>query len=249
MIAYSFRYNASNQKEIVVRSLFFMTILYIFSKLWASTQFSDPFLHSKMLWYLEITEIIILSIPLIQVEIENDIRSGDIIYHLLKPVTYLWLKIADAVGAFLFRFLILTVVGVPFCFYLSDYLPPLSTLCITTSIASLAGLVLVLFHISIGLTAIRLEDSSPIYWIWQRSSFLFGGMLLPLSYYPWYLQYISYSLPFAALLYNPARLMLHFCLEDCLIALVGIVLWGCIAYIVAAWLYRLLLRSLKVNGG
>ena len=249
MTAYSVRYNASNQKEIVIRSLFFMAILYIFSKLWAATTFSDQLLHSKMLWYLQFTEIIILSIPAIQVDIENDIRSGDIVYHLLKPVTYLWLKIADAVGAFLFRFLILSIVGAPFCFYLSNYLPPLHTLFITSFLAALAGLVFILFHITIGLTAIRLEDSSPVYWIWQRSSFLFGGMLLPLSYYPWYLQYISYVLPFAALLYAPARLMLYFCLEDCLIALIGIVFWGCIAYLCATWLFRRLLYSLKVNGG
>lgn len=249
MTLYSLFHNGKNRKEIFVRSLFFIAILYIFSKLWQATQFSNQANQQLMVWYLMITELITLSIPLIQVDIENDIRSGDVVYQLLKPVNYLWLKISDSIGAFFFRFFTLMLIAIPFCTYLSGTFPSILFLTASLLTAVLAGLVFILFQTAIGLSAFKLQDSTPLFWIWQRSSFLFGGMLLPLDFYPWYLKSISFCLPFAALLYSPARLILDFNIEFFFIAIGGIFFWGFIAMILSRCLFFSLLKSLKINGG
>lgn len=249
MIYFSVIHNGSNHREIIVRSLFFMVILFIFSKLWQLTQFEGPKDQQQMVWYMAITEMILLSIPLVYVDIENDIRSGDVVYQLLKPVNYIVLKLSDSIGALVFRFFILAAIALPFCTYLSGYTPPLLLLAKTLFCALLAGLVFVIYHIMIGLTAFKLQDSSPIYWIWQRSGFLFGGMLLPLDYYPWYLKKICAFLPFSALLYKPANLILHYSVSEYGSVLLGLLFWGAVGAIGMNCLYILMLKSLRVNGG
>jgi ABC-2 type transport system permease protein len=249
ILFYSFLHNGKNRKEILVRSLFFITILYIFSKLWQATQFSSASNPQTMIWYLSVTELIVLSIPLIQVDIENDIRSGDIIYQLLKPINYLGLKIFECIGAFLFRFIVLTLISIPFCTFLSGYTPPLSLLCSVYLIAGVSGLVFILFHMTIGLLAFKLQDSSPLFWVWQRCSFLLGGLVIPLDFYPTFLRKIAFFSPFASLLYAPARLIIELNVEKVLFVLAGLLFWGSIALFLASWLYSRMLKSLKVNGG
>jgi len=249
MIFFSVVHNGNNRKEIIVRSLFFMVILYIFSNLWKITQFSNEADHHLMVWYLAVTELIMLSVPLVQVDIENDIRSGDVVYQLLKPVNYLFLKLADSLGALIFRFLVLAVITVPYCTYLSGFTPPPLLLAGTLLSALIAGIVFVIFHMMIGLTAFKLQDSTPIFWVWQRSGFLFGGMLLPLDYYPWYLKAFCAFLPFSALLYKPANLILHFSYLEYVSVLSGLLFWGAVGAICMNSLYLSMLKSLRVNGG
>jgi ABC-2 type transport system permease protein len=249
MIFYSLLHNGKNRKEIFIRSLFFLVILFIFSKLWQATQFSDGGNWPSMIWYLSVTELIVLSVPFIQIDIENDIRSGDVAYQLLKPIHYLWLKIADSIGAFLFRFTVLMIIAIPTCAYLSGYIPPPSILLLSYLTAGIAGLVFILFQTAIGLLAFKLHDATPIFWVWQRCSFLFGGLVIPLDFYPSFLKTASYFLPFASLLYGPASLILSFNAQDFLFVLGGLLFWGVAAVLLANGLYIRMLKSLKINGG
>lgn len=249
MVFFSVVHNGSNHKEIIVRSLFYMVILYIFSNLWQLTQFANPADKQLMVWYMAVTEMIILSVPLVQVDIENDIRSGDVVYQLLKPVNYILLKLSDSLGALIFRFLVLSLITIPLSAYLSGMMPPLFELGLTLAAAFLASCVFVLYHIMIGLTAFKLQDSSPIFWIWHRSGFLFGGLLLPLEYYPLILQKISPFLPFAALMYKPAHLIMHFSFYEYATVLAGLLFWGAAGMVCMNALYQCMLKSLRVNGG
>lgn len=246
---YSFLHNGKNKKEILIRSLFFLVILYIFSKLWQATQFFNILNQESMIWYLSVTELIVLSIPLIQVDMENDIRSGDIVYQLIKPINYLWIKISDCIGAFLFRFTFLLLIAIPFCIYLSDFIPSFHILFISYLTAIAAGLIFILFHAIIGLLSFKLQDSTPIFWVWQRCSFLFGGLIIPLDFYPPYLKNAFYVFPFASLLYGPARSVLAFNSKNFFITIFGLVFWGITALLLASWLYSRMLKSLKINGG
>lgn len=242
-------HNGKNQKELFLRASFFLAILYIFSKLWQATQFSDAENQQLMIWYLSVTELIVLSVPLIQVDIENDIRSGDVVYQLLKPMNYLWLKISEYIGSFLFRFAALMLIAIPFCAYLSGFIPSFFILFATYLTAAIAGLIFILFQTTIGLLAFKLQDSTPIFWVWQRSSFLFGGLVIPLDFYPSCLKITAYFLPFASLLYGPGRLILSFNVENIFIVLGGLLFWGSFALFLANWIYIRMLKALKVNGG
>lgn len=249
MIFYSLMHNGKNRKEILIRSMFFLVILYIFSQLWAATRFSDPDAQRSMIWYLSVTELIVLSVPFIQIDIENDIRSGDVVYQLLKPIHYLWLKICDSIGAFFYRFCILIGISIPFCFWLSGFIPPASSLFLSYFLGAFAGMVLILCQTAIGLLAFKLQEATPVFWIWQRCSFLFGGLLIPLDFYPYYLQVASRFFPFPYLLYGPARMVLSFEKGKFLMILGGILFWGAVALFLSYWLYARMLKSIKINGG
>lgn len=244
-----FLHHKRNQKEIVIRCLFYLVILFIFSRLWQATAFAEPAQSRGLLWYLAVTELIVMAPPPIQVEIEADIRSGDIVYQLIRPIDYLWLKVAEASGACLFRFLALMVAGLPWCALLAGQAPPPGPLLASLTTALLAALVFVLFQALIGLSAFLLQDPAPCYWLWQRASFIFGGMLLPLDFYPELLRKLTLMLPFASLLYAPAKLVMAFSWTGFLVTLAAILIWG----LVAAWLahafYLKLLAALKINGG
>lgn len=246
---YSLIHNGKNRKEILIRCSFFLTILYIFSQLWQATAFSDGSNRQLMIWYLSITELIILSVPLIQVDIENDIRSGDVVYLLLKPINYLGIKISESIGAFLFRFFVLLLISIPFCTYLSGFTPPVFTLCIAYLLAAIAGIVFIFFQTVIGLLAFKLQDAGPVFWIWQRCSFLFGGLLIPLDFYPSYLKTAAYFLPFASLLYAPAHLIFEFNPQNVFFTLLGLLFWGAVAVMLGLRLYVQMLKSLRINGG
>jgi ABC-2 type transport system permease protein len=58
----------------------------------------------------------------------------------------------------------------------------------------------------IGLSAFLVEDVAPFMWIYQKLVFILGGFLIPLQFYPDWLQVISKALPFAAMIYGPAQL-------------------------------------------
>lgn len=242
-------FNGINRREILIRSLFYIVILYIFSNLWQATGQLDASHQRMTIWYLSITELIVLSVPPIQIEIENDIRSGDIIYHLLRPMSYLWIKLAEAMGSFLFRFFTLLLLSLPYTYLLSGGLPPLDNLAASLFAALVAAMVFILFQTVIGLSAFVLQDATPIYWLWQRASFLFGGLLLPLDYYPPLLKKIAFALPFASLLYAPANLVSHYTPLALLSTLLVMGAWAGLALFLGLAVFERLVRSLKLNGG
>ena len=58
----------------------------------------------------------------------------------------------------------------------------------------------------IGLSAFVVEDSKAFRWIYQKFLLVLGGLLIPLDFFPAWLQTISLNLPFAWIIYGPARL-------------------------------------------
>jgi ABC-2 type transport system permease protein len=46
-------------------------------------------------------------------------------------------------------------------------------------------------------------------WIYQKFIFILGGFLIPLDFYPNWLQVIAKALPFSAMIYGPAKLFIQ----------------------------------------
>ena len=45
-------------------------------------------------------------------------------------------------------------------------------------------------------------------WIYQKFIFILGGFLIPLDFYPDWLQVIAKALPFSAMIYGPSKLFI-----------------------------------------
>ena len=101
----------------------------------------------------------------------------------------------------------------------------------------------------IGLTAFVVEDISAFQWIYQKLAFVFGGLLIPLDFYPAWLQTICRALPFASMTYAPARLFVDPSLAS-FSAVVGMQLvWILTLGLLLIFSYRRGLAYLTINGG
>jgi ABC-2 type transport system permease protein len=190
-----------------------------------------------------------MSAPQVHFRIEDDVRRGDVAYQIVRPTSYLGAHFAEGIGALLVRSPVLlaavcvagwTFGGVP--------AHPLS---IVRAIAfgSVASIVLTAYNLVLGLTAFWLGDIAPVYWIWQKLTFVLGGLLLPLPLYPDVVIRIARLTPFPAMLAGPASFLLDapfFSAELLVVALIG---WSAVAALIAVTTFRIITRRLQLNGG
>jgi len=221
--------------DILGRVIFYGVILVIFSKLWTSVDLlavGNSKVHTQgLIWYLAISEWIVLSVPLIYIEIESEIRRGDLLYFEGKPISYPTMKISEGIGELLPYLGILGCAGVIFAWALSGSLPePPFNLLKIVPIGILAGIVSLIVQVAIGLSAHWIQSATPVYWLWQKVGYVLGGVMLPLPLYPDALEKIARASPFPVLLSGAAEGVLYGD-SDFLINTMGMLFFWCAASI------------------
>ena len=101
----------------------------------------------------------------------------------------------------------------------------------------------------IGLAAFVAEEVAPFEWIYQKLVFILGGMLIPLDFYPAWLQTLAKSLPFAYMMYGPARLFVRPDMQLFFQILAGQVLWLAVLGGLLSLAFSRGMRRLAINGG
>ncbi len=247
------RQTLRDRGALIARSAFLLVIMLVFARLWETVQAGGlvgTAGATDLLWYLSVTEWIVLATPWVHKTIEADVRSGDIAYLLPRPMSYIGMRLAEALGQLVVRLLVMGVVGFLGAWALAGALPSEpSGMLLAVPLGALAACVCVVFETAIGCTAIRLQDSTPVYFIWQKLMFVLGGLILPLALYPEVIQDIAYYTPFAALLNGPGRLAQGFDPAWALDVGVRLCIWGGLGLLLVTWLFRRGLRILDVNGG
>lgn len=238
-----------SRTEVLGRMAFYGVLLLVFSQLWRVVPFgtSDP---RAPVWYIAVTEWVLLSIPMVHLELERDFSTGDVAYFLPQPVSYVSLKLAEAMGQYVVRLAIIGAFGLPAAFLATGGLPADARgLPFAVPLALLAGALGVVVQTTIGVLSIWLTDVSPVYWIWQKSCFFLGGLVLPLDVYPAWLREASRWTPFSALLYGPGRTALGFHPAALVESAASLVVWTLTALVVLRLVVARGLRVLDVNGG
>jgi ABC-2 type transport system permease protein len=105
------------------------------------------------------------------------------------------------------------------------------------------------FSAMIGLAAFIAEEVNAFEWIYQKTIFLFGGLLIPLDFFPAWLQKIAFSLPFASIIYGPARLFVDPTLERFLSLVLMQLAWLLVSALGLVVLFQRGVRRLVINGG
>src|SRR5207249_11237896 len=67
---------------------------------------------AQMLWYLAMTESIMLSGPRVAQEVDQDVRTGALAIQLVRPLSYPLYRMWTALGERLVRFLLNAAVGI-----------------------------------------------------------------------------------------------------------------------------------------
>lgn len=202
--------------ELLVRTIFLVLILFIFTQLWRATNQTQDisattgFTIPQLIWYLAFTEAIMLSAGRYAQEVDREVRSGEIAYRLARPLPYPLYHLGAMLGERLLRFglNLLVGLGVAVAVVGPIRLAPLAVLA-ALSAALLAFVVDWIFSFTISLLSFWVENTDGLHLLYSRMLMLLGGMLIPLDAYPAWLGRIAQALPFQYLVYQPARLFVQ----------------------------------------
>lgn len=252
----SVRSNLAYFGDVSSRVLFLGVILYIFMRLWQVTyaQIGSSSLGglslAQMLWYLTVTESIMMSVPRVSQLVDEDIRTGSLSVQLLRPVSYPLYRLWVVLGERVVRFSMNMAVGSMITLFLVGpiHMSPLG-LAIFLLGLPLAFVLDFLGNFLIGLGAFWLEDTSGLLLLYSRITMIVGGMLIPLDLLPEGIKEIVKNLPFASMVYGPARLLV----EPSLVCLGELLLRQSVAIaamtLAVAFVYSHALKRVFVNGG
>jgi ABC-2 type transport system permease protein len=242
--------------ELLGKIFFLSIVLFIFMQLWQVT-FSATggtklggFSLTEMLWYLAITEAIVISLPRVSSMVDQDVRTGTLALHLGKPLAYPLLMLSTYFGnrvfAFSLNFAVSSVVAYALAGPLPVSLPGLAIFLVTLPLSFAIDF---LAYFLIGLIAFWLEDTQGLVILYNRASMILGGMLIPLELFPDGLRQVLAWLPFSQVVYGPAHLFVHpdsvFLTGILVKQILAIIVYGLAVYAV----YTQALKRVFVNGG
>ena len=198
--------------ELIGRSLMIIPFMLVFYQLWkvtfsaAGVDVINGLTVQDMLWYLMMAETIELGRPPLARTISENVKDGSIAYLLNKPYDFMLYQFSTAMGETIFRAMMNAIFGGVTVWFLVG--APAHPSGILIAIPAVIGAWVLHFCINamIGLLAFVVEDVSAFTWIYQKLAFIFGGMLIPLDFYPHWLQVVAKALPFSSTIYGPARL-------------------------------------------
>jgi ABC-2 type transport system permease protein len=241
---------------VLTRGLLMMVVLFIFSRLWivvystGGAQRLGGLSLPQMIWYLVVTEAIMLSGGRAWMEVEEDVRSGRLAVQLIHPVSYVLANLSKAMGERLVRFAITLLAGSVVALVLVGPIrwTPAGVAMFLVILPS-AFLLEFLGSFVVGLCAFWLESVAGVSLIYHRAMMLLGGLLVPIEIYPLWLQAIVRRLPFASMIYTPGRMFVDPRAGSFLDALgaqlVALVVFFCIVAVV----YQTALKRVFTNGG
>ena len=202
-----------------------------------------------ILWYLMLAETIELGRPPLARTISENVKDGSIAYLLNKPYDFLLYQLSSTMGETIFRALMNALFGGAVVWWLVG--APEQPEGFLVALPAILGAWILHFCVTvmIGLSAFLVEDVSAFTWIYQKLAFMFGGMLIPLDFYPQWLQVIARALPFSSITYGPARLFVTPTLELFLNVMLLQILWIVVLALLLRFAYRRGVAYLTVNGG
>ncbi|MBO0789615.1 MAG: ABC-2 family transporter protein, partial [Ktedonobacteraceae bacterium] len=195
-------------------------------------------------------ETVAMSLPSLTRRIDQEVRSGQLAYLLGRPCSYVLYNFAHYLGERLVRLTMNAIVGAVLALLMAG--PPHFTwqgVLAWPLVTLLALCIDFVFHFSIGLLAFWSEETQSFSLIFSRLTLVLGGVLAPLEIFPEPLRSIAQALPFSAILYGPARTLVHFEADRLpgLLLQQGLTLAvGCVILLA---IYRIAVRRVNINGG
>jgi ABC-2 type transport system permease protein len=242
--------------DVLARQVLLAIIMFVFVQLWRTTYRWEGastiagFTMRQMIWYLALSESIVMGIPRSGADIDSEVKSGALAYNLSKPYSYPLFHYARYMGDALVRFAWNLLVAGTVTWVMVG--PPAFT---PASFAAGVTCVLLGFtldfwnQMSLGLLAFWVEDTSAFRLLYSRLTMLLGGMMLPLDVFPEWLRRIAAKLPVSQIVYGPVKTFLGFRAADWAGLLARQAGWIAVMYAVASAVYRSGVKRVNVQGG
>lgn len=242
--------------ELLWRTVFMSLIIFIFSQLWGviysgtGAQSLGGLTYQQMIWYLVMTEAIVLARPHVDNLIDQEVKTGDIAYRLNKPYSYLLYHYAAYMAEAVMRLVANFVVGSIIARLMAGAIQISVGSILLFIPAALIGLSIEFFiKVCIGLAAFWVEDTESFTFLYDKALFIFGGMMIPLELLPDTIRRISMVLPMNFVLYRPARLFAAYDADAVWPMLGGQVAWLALLGLLCLIIYRTGVKRINVNGG
>lgn len=244
--------------EFLANAGVIVVILFIFFNMWSTiyraseSSIVSGFTLVSLMWYIAISESVVSDSGQTRVgkKISDDVKSGDILYVLNKPYNFIIYNYAYYLGSAIFSVFTAILIGSIVMLFLVG-IPPISPVVLPFIVITIILSITLEFlaYFSIGILSFWLEDVSAFLWIYQKLVFILGGMLIPLEFFPKFLQDVAFSLPFSYIAYAPAKLFVNFSTNLFLHIFLMQLLWIGAFAILSFSLYNKMARRVSINGG
>ena len=238
------------------RCIFYVILLIVLSALWDKVvaeslpgTLASELPPGGLALYIGVTEWITLSLPAVHLKLEDDIRSGGLEPHLLRPKSYLAQTFSQSLGAAVMRLGALGVTGLVLLAVSGREPPPLEAFAYILPLGMLGVVVGILFYALAGLMAFWARRTLPFQLVIQKLMFLLGGLYAPVTLYPPVLEAVAKASPFAAHLYWPSVQAIAMSQGDFLLGLAWQGVWIVAMSSACLWLWRAGLAKVLREGG
>ncbi|TVY08997.1 ABC transporter permease [Paenibacillus cremeus] len=241
--------------DFLIRSIFLVIIMYIFIQLWQTTYqgegkaMIEGYTFRQIIWYILFAEALTMAFPSLTTRVEEEVKSGDVGYKLTKPFSYIGYHYVAYISEVYVRLCVNLAVGCMLGIAVFG-LPDFGWGWAGFAVMSLGAVTVnFLLNMILALCAFWVEETRGLEFVYHKLLFTIGGMLMPLELFPEALQQVCRWLPFQAVLYFPAKTAVRWeavQLGDLLAVQWG---WAVGLVLIVAWIYRLGVRKLNVNGG
>jgi ABC-2 type transport system permease protein len=241
--------------DLLGRSLSILLFMWVFVNLWrvaygAVGEESIAGLTLRdTLWYLLMAEAVLLSKPDLSRAISEAVKDGSIAYLLNKPFNFILYQFATGLGESVLAFVTNAVIGGALVWWLVGPPPTILGWLVVLLAVLFAWLLDFCISAMIGLSAFLAEEVSAFRWIYQKLVFILGGLLIPIDFFPEWLQRISFNLPFAWTVYGPARLFVDPTWARFVDVIAAQTLWLVVLGGLLVLFYRWAVSRLTINGG
>lgn len=185
-------------------------------------------------------------------DIAAEIRQGDIVRHLLRPIDYQLARMAESFGETAFRLLALTAPSAAVVYLLFPVAAPAGWAAAAGFVVSLVLSFVVFFEISYlaGLTAAFTEQADGVLRAKTAAFELLSGFLVPLAFFPGWARPVLAWLPFRAVADVPLNIYVGRYSGGALWLMLGVqAAWALVLYGAGRLAWRSVVRRLTIQGG
>lgn len=185
-------------------------------------------------------------------EIANEIRDGSVAVQLIRPYSYLFVKMMQGFGEGLFRMLLFMVPGmIIVCLLFPVKLPTdFTTWLIYLVMLFFSFLINSQINILTGLFAFFVENNEGMMRMKRVMVDLFSGVVVPIAFFPGWLSGIMQWLPFQAITYLPSSVFTGRTPSNEIAGVLGLQVIWFVGLLLPIWLvWRAARRRLFVQGG
>lgn len=180
------------------------------------------------------------------------VRSGDVVFDLMRPINFVSLTFFRATGKSLNRFLFISGPLI-IVFLATDVLifPTDVLRWLVFAVMVLLGYVIAFeLQFIVGLLAFYIGYNLSLIWTFDLVIQVLAGLLLPLHFFPDSLERLVMMLPFRHIYYTPTQVFMgHLAVDECFPVMFSSLLWVLGLGLLSYGLYRSGVRRLVIAGG